>query len=263
MEASKSQKILHMFTLLSMASLFFCGCSVSPTHNTTPTVLRDLAYTGKEEESQYTLLIKENESFAPYWVLADQYNGSSDCLLVRKYVLDEAHAFNKNTNFSSYYANSEIDQYLNGEFRMMLPESLQEIISPSEIAITCKYSLGCCGKETETITRDIFLLSVVEAGGLSSTTVLREGTELAFFQDTANRIALMADGTASSWWLRTPNTWYDNVTCGVDKNGAIGIGGTGGIEGESYKSGVRPAFCLNRETEIVSKGGAYYLDGRA
>lgn len=243
-----------MFALLTIFSSLFSGCGITENREV-PNILRDLSYADGKDESQYTVFLEENGELTPYLVLTDQYNDRTVCLLVRKYVMDDSHIYNENASFSGYYADSDIDQFLNGEFWMTLPESLQEILSPSQITITKKSSLGCCGKETETITRNIFLLSAVEVGGTSSPTVVREGKSLAYFSSNEQRIAQTSDGVPVSWWLRTPNTWYDNVVCGVSTNGAIGIGGVGGAgEENSYKSGVRPAFCLDAETKISIEG---------
>ena len=83
---------------------------------------------------------------------------------------------------------------------------------------------------------------------------------LKFFYNDQQRIAYSSDGVATSWWLRTPNSWYDNVVCGIDTNGVIGSGGIGslGEEGE-YKSSIRPAFCLKPDIPVLSIDAGYIL----
>lgn len=80
----------------------------------------DLAY--DEADSINYIYIMENGKYTPFLVLTDDYNGST--LLLRKEVLDENRRFN---NYSAYYANSEIDLYLNEEYLKSLTEISQYI----------------------------------------------------------------------------------------------------------------------------------------
>lgn len=221
-----------------------------------PPTVGNLAY--NRTSIEHTVFIEEDGVYVPYLVLSDDYNRNST-LLLRMYLLDKPRRFNENGSFAAYYAESEIDEFLNSEFRETLTDSIRDLIVPSEITITAKYSLGVTGKETETITREVFLLSSVEVDSPSSRTVPREGESLKYFRPMSRRIARTSDGEVSSWWLRTPNTWYDNVVCGVDINGAVGIGGIGGF-GEDYLNGVRPAFCIPSNTKIIKDGERYYIE---
>lgn len=254
---SRFKSMLKLRTVTMIIPVYLCSCGISPVVED-PSILRDLAYTESKAENQYTVWIEENEEDTPYLVLTKQYNKQKVCLLLRKYALDELHCFNHNEPYASYYPDSSIDCYLNNEFRLMLPESLCDILCSSEITVTSKGSLGYCGKDTETIQRNIFLLSAVEAGGRSAATLPREGNQISYFSSNERRIVQTSSGTITSWWLRTPNTWHDNVVCGVNTEGVIGIGGVGGF-GEDYLNGVRPAFCLDAETPIQKRGDLFYL----
>jgi hypothetical protein len=248
-----------VFVLLTLLA---CLVSCYPAADQgSPAVLRDLAYAEGMVESNYTIYLEENGEFVPYLVLTDQYGGvDGQCLLLRKYLLPDPRAFGQDTGFAAYYAGSEIDSFLSGTFKSTLSPTLQEALCQVDLPITAKESLGCCGQETETISRQIFLLSAVEAGGISTATVPKEGTALAYFENDARRLAHTQDGTPMNWWLRTPNTWYDSVVCAVDRTGAIGLGSVGrSDQSGSLENGVRPAFCLDGYTMITEKEGGYYL----
>ena len=192
--------------------------------------------------------VEENGERIPYLVLTDDYNG--DCLLLREYLLGEPKRFNPTGWYAAYYENSEIDLVLNSEFYETLPQTVRDRIINSTIEITAKKSLGIGGKDSIYISRKIFLLSYFEVNGNGSRTNLKEGTTLEYFSDKVSRIAFYSSGKAGSWWLRTPNTADTDIVCGVSIDGTVGVGGIGGTEGE-YVNGLRPAFCLPRDTSIT------------
>lgn len=220
--------------------------------------LTDLAYFDGAEESRYTILVPEGDALVPYLVLTADYNGN--CLLLRKHLLPESRIYNRNGNFAAYYENSLIDQWLNTEFCETLAEPVRDLLVDSRIEITARDSLRGGEETVITIEREIFILSSTEVSKSGFRTVAREGEWLEYFTDIERRMASKAGAEAFSWWLRSPNLWDDNVVCGVDSRGCIGIGGVGsaGAEGE-YKNGVRPAFCLSGDTVIYTRDGQYYL----
>jgi hypothetical protein len=207
-------------------------------------------------DSPYKIYIEENGGNILYLVLTDDYNGN--CLLLREHLLDEPRIFNKHGLNSAYYENSEIDLYLNNGFLKTLSPAVKDKIADSTITITAKESIGVCGTKTQSITRQVFLLSYTEVGGAKSSTNVSEGIALKYFDSKNSLVAKTASGEISSWWLRTPNTWYYNVVCAVTADGVIGMTSVGGTEGD-YVNGVRPAFCLSQDTEIVKNGEFYSL----
>ena len=210
--------------------------------------LRDIAYI-RTKKPDYRIGIEENGRTVPYLVLTDEYNG--ECLLLREFLLDEPMKYNVAKEYSGYYENSEIDKYLNEEFINRFSLELRNNIVDSTIVITARASLDGGGKNTTFINRKVFLLSFTEMNrNIGSRTNLKEGEPLEYFAKDSNRIAYYENGRAGSWWLRTPNAGYADVVCGVGTKGEIGISGIHGTEGE-YLNGIRPAFCLRRETKIV------------
>ncbi len=78
-----------------------------------------------------------------------------------------------------------------------------------------------------------------------------------YFDNTDNRIAYN-NNKARSWWLRTSYTTYDSAMCLIDPSGTIEAAGA--IE----ESGVRPAFCLQKDQYIkksdeVIEGQTVYI----
>lgn len=60
---------------------------------------------------------------------------------------------------------------------------------------------------------------------------------LRFFEKEEQRIVLK-ENQKSSWWLRTPNTYYTSCVYVIGANNKIGFS-------NAYdKNGVRPAFCV-------------------
>lgn len=250
----KRRKYIY-FQLFLIILLSLIGCN--STSNSTMETLKDIVYSNEKDEIEYTVFIPEKDEMIPYLVLTANYNGN--CLLLRKYVLNDLSIFNHNVNYSSYYENSFIDKMLNTDFRLTLPKEIEEYIILSDIAITNKGSLQGGTENITYIQREVFLLSAAEVSELGFRTIATEGKTLEYFNSNERRLATTSDGNSSSWWLRTPNMWYDNVVCGVDSDGIVGIGGIGAVGNEEYKNGVRPAFCLSADTKIYIKDGKFYI----
>lgn len=117
----------------------------------------------------------------------------------------------------------------------------------------------CDGGGSETMTDDIFLLSVTEVG-LGTENGISEGSVLAMFSD-ANSLKCMPTSQAVSkseytntslsasqnwrWWLRSPNARYGDGARSVSSVGSLS-NGDGSLDGSG---GVRPA--LNLSSDIL------------
>lgn len=200
----------------------------------------DLAY--DEADSINYIYIMENGKYTPFLVLTDDYNGST--LLLRKEILDESRRIN---NYSAYYANSEIDMYLNEEYLKSLTEISQYIIQ-SKVEITSEDALGASGLDIEMIDRCVFLLSLYEVGISDSVNIPPEGEMLEYFRNEENRKAYYNE-VPSSWWLRTPNTYY--FSCPI----VIGADNTIGCTNSYDQNGIRPAICVDGDMKIELKSG--------
>lgn len=245
-----------LFGLLAIILLFAAAeCS---SMESDASFLGDLAYRDSNEAYRYTIWLLEDTVYVPYLVLTDSYDAQETCLLVRRDTLSEYQPFHTNTRYSAYYPDSLIDYFLNDVFYGSLSEQVRQLISDTSICVTAKSSLWGGDHAEERLIRRVFLLSAYEVSGRSTGTMPKEGTPLAYFHTPERRIARSESGEAVGWWLRTPNTVYDNLVYGVDPTGSVNVGGVGGA-GKSYLSGVRPAFCLPPDTPVRLMDGRYYL----
>lgn len=219
--------------LIFIYFLFFSGGS--PIFNRDEVPIKSIAY-NVTKIMGYTVYVKEGNSFEPYLVLTNKYNGYT--LLLRKNILGSGR-FN---NYSSYYPGSTIDKSLNNGLIHVFSEELQNKIINTEITVTAKQSIGVDGEATEHINRKIFLLSATELG-LNSGIATVEGKRLQYFFYAKRRIA-MSNGQPSSWWLRSSYNDNDSSAWGIGPDGTAGGGGT------DASNGIRPAFCVDGNTII-------------
>jgi hypothetical protein len=224
--------------LICFVLLCLCGCRASEVN-----AVKDIAYnTNSNNVDDYTLYIKENGIYTPYLVLDDDYYGNA--LLLRKDILTKSRRVSE---YSSYYEGSEIDTFLNGEYLNSFDENLKSKIASGALEIATNDSIGFSGSKSTVIIRKIFLLSYTEIGLGNSYNAANEGRHLEFFKNPANRIVCL-NGTAVSWWLRSPNTYYTSCTYGVGPDGTVGSGNS------SDENGIRPAFCLDGAAKIIKSG---------
>lgn len=221
--------------------------------------LQSIAFVNNADESDYTVMIKEYNEYVPYLVLTDDYNETKTCMLLRKNLLDDYHIYNENVNDAGYYGNSEIDRFLNNEVYKSYTNELQNLILTTKLEVTSKESLEFGAQNVREINRKIFLLSNTEAGYYSDSSRLKEGEWIKYFNSGERRIAAKENGDIASWWLRTPNAAYENVVLGVSVDGISCSGGIA-VLGDIWEDGVRPAFCLPRDTAIVCVDGVNYIE---
>lgn len=195
--------------------------------------------------------IKEDDKYVPFIVL--EFWDDSNCLLLRKYLLEEDQKYNVVGDYASYYGDSFIDKYLNEEYACLFSKEMQDIILMSRIEITAKASIGSNENKTEYIERKFFLLSANEVNAFLPYVTLKEGSTISYFKEILNRVATYENGNANNWYLRTPLVSSPNMFCAIGADGSIGSTGIKGFEGE-YAGPVRPAFCIPATTKIV-KGG--------
>jgi len=241
--------------------------------NDPPLVLHDIAHDVNRRHG-FTIYIPEHGEYMPYLVLTTDYNGDGNVLLLRKHLLDEMRIFNYRAReddipeyltlsvdfLPSYYRTSHIDSFLNGEFLESL-SAIQDVIVNSDIVITDILSIGRSGRGIQIIHRKVFLLSLLEVRGNVSRTQPAEGRPIEALRANRNwrtneealslRIATTADGVQNSWWLRTPVAWYTNATSVSSYIGGISLSMVSAPMGmDQSRFGVRPAFCLPRDTPI-------------
>ena len=184
----------------------------------------------------------------PSSVYDDSCNGT---WLLMKDIYESRQWHSSNTND---YANSTIHSYLNSTFLAMFDSNIQKAIK----RVKLPYRKGSGTSTTVTsgsngLSAKIFLLSATETSFSFSYMPSGEGAELAYFKGCADnssdskRVAYL-NGSAASWWLRSPN-------CG-NFNYALYVYANGGWRGNFCSSpyGIRPALILP-STLLVSDDG--------
>lgn len=155
------------------------------------------------------------------------------------------------------YENSDIHAYLNSSFLGLLDSNIQEAVKQVKIP----YRAGSGVKKTVTsgaggLPAKIFLLSANEAALVYNTLPTNEGATLSYFTGCdasaadEKRVAYL-NGTATEWWLRTPNCYANN---GATRAVTMNAKGRGNVANCSNANGIRPAFVLP-DTLLVSEDG--------
>ena len=154
------------------------------------------------------------------------------------------------------YESSDIHTYLNNTFLNLFESNIRDAIK--QVKIPYRKNGGSGGTDqsgANGLSAKIFLLSGYEVGWTTSdySYFPVDGAKLSYFESgtgtSANnkRIANL-NGSAASWWLRSPHTGYTNVVWLVNSDGNYSYS----YASNSY--GIRPALILP-STLLVSDDG--------
>ena len=144
------------------------------------------------------------------------------------------------------YVDSQLHSYLNDTFFSLLDSNVKDSIKQVKIPYTNgngktgSLSVGSSGLSTK-----CFLLSYSEVTTSSRSDVNAEGSILNYFSNNkyATRIAYL-DGVATYWWLRSPNTGYDDYAWTVKDNGQPAYQSIQMYEPSFDNRGIRPTFIM-------------------
>lgn len=234
----------HLGVVIIAIFCFVPGCTRSPDRSDNDLTLIDIVYNNDNDD--FTLYIKENDVYVPYIAISDDYGGG--VLLVRKYLLDAYICFNEQKSHGSvggYYPDSRVDQYLTDVFLSQFSTAMQDAIlqTPVEVSTVRAVMSGGAVRETETISRKVFLLSATEMN-IKSGMAGQEGKALSYFKGSKNYVVCTEDGVEDAYWLRSAYLWDDIQAW------AIGADGKYGGCAVSLSYSLRPAFCLDKDTQI-------------
>lgn len=185
-----------------------------------------------------TLKIVENNVATRFYVDKHDYesalNGNGFSLLTRVDCYDKRawDAGNVNT-----YADSDLDAFLNGDYKMLLEEKVRNAIVPTKFY----YTPGNMNNTVTTLERDVFELSATELG-MSQAYVNVEGSVLPIAETL--KIAYL-NKTASTQWTRSPSTNLSSHAWFLTAGGTLDNAG-----GTANSCGSRPSFCLPGNTKV-------------
>jgi hypothetical protein len=145
------------------------------------------------------------------------------------------------SNGSNEYKNSSIRSYLNGTFLNLFDSGIKGLIKSVKIPFVNGDGFsGNVVTGSKGLATQVFLLSGSEVKCNSYDTPKNEGDTLSYFSDGSNskRVAML-NGEQTSWWLRSPSTYSDEMVLRILASGA----------GDSItctaSAGVRPAFVID------------------
>ena len=151
------------------------------------------------------------------------------------------------------YANSTIKSYLDSTFYNLLSASAKTAVK--QVKIPYRPDSGTsktCNTGANGLSCKIFLLSGAEIGFTSSDVSYlptNEGAKLSYFESgtgtsAKNKRIAKLNGTATDWWLRSPDCTNSGRVCNVRYDGTT----NGNFCANSF--GVRPALVLPNDTKF-------------
>ena len=194
-------------------------------------------------------LIKINENGAPveYMVVnqglpSSMYDTSCDgCWVLRKDIAENRAWDSLDNN----YKNSDIQAYLNGSWLSRYSAGVLSQIKQVKIPYVNGAGRSPVASGANGLSCKIFLLSGYELGWTTSDNLdfPRDGAKLSYFSSGTsssanNKRIANYNGSATSWWLRSPGTRYTSSVWVVFSDGSCGVWDFN----ETY--GVRPALVL-------------------
>ncbi|MDL2273463.1 DUF6273 domain-containing protein [Oscillospiraceae bacterium OttesenSCG-928-G22] len=180
--------------------------------------------------------------------LYNGFEGGTILLMKDLYESRQWHSSNSND-----YANSTIHSYLNNAFLVLIDEKIRAEIKQVKIP----YRPGTSGTSVNSgangLSTKVWLLGGYEVNWTTSTNQYFpvDGTTLSYFAGTAatdpKRIGYL-NGTATFWWLRSPNTHDTANAWSVFTNGYYSNYNC------SYSGGIRPALVLPSSLLVSDTG---------
>lgn len=152
--------------------------------------------------------------------------GLKDCL-------NTAYQMNSSDTNDGGWRSCALRATLRGDIWNQLPSDLRGVIKE----VTKKTSAGNLSSTINSISDTLFLFAEKEIFGSTQYSVNGEGTQYARFTASNTRIK-KRNGSATSWWFRSPHSYVRNGFCALTVQGAAAYG----YASESF--GVCFGFCI-------------------
>lgn len=166
-----------------------------------------------------------------------QSGGKAGITLGMKHLMKSTRQMNSTSTNNGSFVGSDMYDYLNGIFYNGMPSDLRSVIK-SVNKITGKGGGSSSGTRTDAM--KIFLFSEQEVFGSKTYSVGNEGSQYSRFTTSSTRIKKLSNGSgsASGWWLRSPDSGGSNRFCFVGSDGAAYI------HYANRSNGVCAGFCV-------------------
>ena len=162
-------------------------------------------------------------------------SGRTTCSFVvgLKDCLNEAGHMNSSDTNANGWDGCARRTWCNSVFRNAIPSALRGIFKQHKN----KASAGS-GSSTIKTSNDYFALPVeIEVFGTRSYSASGEGSQFKYYETASNRIKNV-NGSAASWWERSPSSGYSAIFCIVSSNGYA----SGNLASGTY--GLAPFGCI-------------------
>lgn len=181
------------------------------------------------------------------------YDASCDgTWLLLKDCLEQKRWHSANTND---YKNSEIHSYLNNTWLNKLDANIRAQVKQVKLPYVNGTANSAVASGANGLSCKIFLLSGYEVGFTQSDNSYFpvDGARLAYFENGTGQSALNKrianyNGSATAWWLRSPNTYNTGHAWCVDTSGSYGSGYC------TSTCGIRPALVLPSSLLVSDDG---------
>lgn len=199
-----------------------------------------VAKTLGQAEAGQTVRLAEDGTDQDYLVLAHGYPAAGRTLLLRRHAVS-------NTMFDSKVANEYNGSLLDQQCTALLGR-LDQAIRPLVEAVEIAYTTG--GSHTlSQIQRQVFCLSLTEAGLDTGASANREGQTIQILVQHPEWLVAESNGNPYSWWTRSPVLTDGTQAFAVDKEGQAELRMANRV------TGVRPALTLPSDQVIVEEDG--------
>ncbi|WP_304584019.1 DUF6273 domain-containing protein, partial [Acutalibacter muris] len=143
--------------------------------------------------------------------------GKAGISLQMKDCLNTTYQMNSSNTNSGGWGNCALRTTLQNTIKGQLPSAWQSIIK----TVTKKASAGSTSSTISSYSDTLFLLAEVEIFGSTTYSAVGEGDQYAWYK-AGNSKVKKVNGSANSWWERSPRATYSNYFCVVYSNGSAG-----------------------------------------